>query len=423
VTVLILLTTNVRFSNCQNETEAPIIIDWDYENIVALRWAIQNPPTVDYEKLQFDIHFTVSDYIEATKHVRYDIYSSVDCGNVNNLLTNNDIMETWVTDNDTTPIGMGIDPNSKRIVTVSNSLVATNITTSNSYTSLEDGTADAYISYCVRFSLWNGEGPNDPNSSEINYLEVNISLSLDFTDEDFSINGQNVEAKDRDVQTTDDEFFVQAFICNELGQPPSDVVPLRQGELVRVCIEPTEQAKEVGFRMRHIDQFTFVQDLTPQEAIVNEVAAPNFLTELTCIPGSEQCSFETLLFADFFQNNPQSTVAGTGIATLQWGYQANRLLQHEEEEKQERWLQERSSSKTIQIPIFAILAENERERYYLNPISKESSSTRTGSRVTISLLVIFGVSLILFGSFQYFRRRQQQQCLAIDKKKILSGGV
>jgi hypothetical protein len=462
-TLLILLTTNVRLSIGQssNETEAPtesddqIIIDWDYENIVALRWAIQNPPTVDYEKLQFDIHFTVSDYIQADKHVRYDIYSSVDCGNVNYLITNNDIMETWVTEDNTTPIGMGIDPNSQRIVTVSNSLVASNITTSNSYASQGEDTADAFISYCVRFSLWNGEGPNDINSTEINHLAINITLSLDFTDEDFSINGQSVEAKERGVETTDDEFFVQAFVCNDVGQRPSDVVPLRQGELVRICIEPTEQAKEVGFRMRNIDSFAFIQDTVSQDAIQNEVAAPNFLTELTCSPGSEQCSFYTLLFANFYQNNPQSNVAGAGIATLQWGYTENRLLQQQEyldlynnhyntnniniiyeEEEEERWLQKRSSSKVIQVPIFAILAENERERYYLSSNSKKSSSsssTRTGLIITISFFVIFGVSLILFGSFQYFRRRrqqqqqqqQQQQCgLMIDNKKIvLSEGL
>ena len=415
-TVLILLTTNVRFTIGQNNTEAPTAesVDWDYENIVALRWAIQNPPTVDYEQLQFDIHFTVSDYIQADKHVRYDIYSSIDCGDVNDLITNNDIMETSVTEDDTTP-GMGIDPNSQRIVTISNSLVTTNITQSNSYTSQGEGTADAFISHCVRFSLWNGEGPNDPNSTEINHQATSIKLSLDFTDEDFSINGQNVEAKERSIETTEDEFFVQAFVCNDIGQPPGDVVPMRQGELVRVCIEPTEQAKEVGFRMRNIDSFTFNQDTVSQDAVQNEIAAPNLLTELTCNPGSEQCSFSTLLFADFYINNPQGNVAGTGIATLQWGYTANRLLQQQQQQQQEeeeRWLQKRSSSKAIQLPIFAILAENERERYYVSsnkPSSSSSSSTRTGLIITLSLFVILGVSLILLGSFQYFRRRQQQQ--------------
>jgi len=454
VSVLILW-TNVRLSICQNETDIEPIIDWDYENIVALRWKIHDPPTVEYDKLRFDIHFTVSDYIEVNKHVRYDIYSSADCGNEDDLLTNNDTMETLVSEDDT-PVGTGIDTNSKRIVTVSNSLVAQNITKSNSYKlkTTERIDDDKSIVYCVRFSLWNDDGTEGQNSTEINHLAVTITLSLDFTDEDFSINGKSVEAKDRGVETTDDEFFVQAFICNDNGEKKTDVVPLRQGDLVRICVTPTEQAKEVGFRMRHIDKFTFVQGLTSQEAILNEEAAPNFLTELTCNPGSEQCVFETLLFAYFFQNNPQDNVAGNGVATLQWGNVDNtdRHLQqqpyshdddnvnriYDDEDEEIRWLQQRSSSKVIQVPIFAILAEDEsdyRERYdsmIYGSISSSKSSARLGSIrvIIVSLLTISGLCLILFGLLRYSRRHGlrslcRKRCITIENSKetILTEGL
>jgi len=457
--LLLILWTNVRLSICQNETDIePIsqnetdiepIIDWDYENVVALRWSILNPPTVEYDKLRFDTHFTVSDYIEADKHVRYDIYSSADCSNEDDLLTNNDLMKTWVSEDDT-PVGLGIDTNIKRIVTVSNSLVAQNITKSNSY--IED---DESIVYCVRFSLWNDDGTGQ-NSTEINHLAVTITLSLDFTDEDFSINGKSVEAKDVGVKTTDDEFFVQAFLCNENGKRPSDVVPLRQGDSVRICVSPTEQAREVGFRMRHIDKFTFVQNLTSQEAVLNEVAAPNLLTELTCNPGSEQCVFETLLFS-YFYSNPQANVAGNGVATLQWGNVDNtdRYLEQQQpyshdgnddddninriyEDDEIRWLQERSSSKVIQVPIFAILAEDEsdyKERYdsmIYGSISNSKSSARVGSIrvIIVSLLAITGLCFILFGLLRYSRRHGlrslcRKRCITIENSKetILSEGL
>lgn len=156
--------------------------------------------------------------------------------------------------------------------------------------------------------------------------------------------------------------------------------------------------------------------------------------------------FETLLFAYFFQNNPQDNVAGNGVATLQWGNVDNtdRHLQqqpyshdddnvnriYDDEDEEIRWLQQRSSSKVIQVPIFAILAEDEsdyRERY--GSISSSKSSTRTGSIIIISLLVIFGVCLILFGLLQYSRCHRRclcwKQCITIEssKKIILSEGL
>lgn len=410
---------NVFDRGYNNDTDQSI--DWDYETIVVVRWNIDNPPIVEYDNLRFDIHFSVSDYIEKDKHVRYTIYQNAECGNPNDVITDSDgYMETWVTE-DNPPVGAGIDENAKRTVTVSNQLVAQTITQSKSYKKGDPGTGDdASITYCVRFSLWNGEGPSDPEAIEINHLAVTIGLNLDLTDEIYSITGQKVEARNKGIKTSDDQFFVEAFVCNIRGTPTNSVAPLRQGDAVRICIQPTEQAAEVGFRMQRIETFHFSHGITSQGAILNAEVSPNLLTNLECQPGVKQCAFETVLFSYFFQSGPEEgTIIGSGEATLQWGGEGvDRRLQFDLEsqfegtesinegeyieiEEDERLLQERSSTKTIQVPTFAILADNGRKRPRLLADSK--STARTQQTVLAFLLLVFCVVLVLPLIYYYSR--------------------
>jgi len=316
---------------------------------VALRWNIQNPPQVSYSGLKFDLHFTVSDFIQAQEHVRYDLYEGASCGYNGDKITDAGYITTVVTQDDT-PVGGGINP---RIITLSSSLVPQTIAKSTSYQE-EQGSNDASITYCVRFSLWSGPYL-DPSATQVNYVDVTVSLSVDLTD-GFSIRGQSLQARDRGVETTDDEFFVEAFLCQENGESYEDMFTLVQGEMVRVCVRPTPQAYEVGFRMRRIEKFTFVQGYTTQEAIINQNVAVNGLTELWCDPGADQCMLETLLFAYFFHSQTGS-VGGNGIASLQWGAGTSaRLLRRTSsihgEDEYGRNLQQ--SSKLISIPIFGV---------------------------------------------------------------------
>mmetsp|Transcript_35371 Transcript_35371/g.85603 ORF Transcript_35371/g.85603 Transcript_35371/m.85603 type:complete len:513 (+) Transcript_35371:653-2191(+) len=283
-------------------------IDWEYENIVALRWKIENPPVISYSGLQFNMDFTVSDYITGSL-VRYELYQGSSCGYFGDLITDSGYMTVTVVP-DSTPVGGGL---ATRVMTLENYLVPENITNSNSY--VESGT-DATITYCIRFELWDGV-ESDPNATQINHQDVTVSLALDLSDE-FSITAQNVVARDRIVETSDDEFFVEGFICDPAtGLPPQDVVPILQGQTVRVCVKPTPQALAVGFKMRRIDNFNFIQGYTTQEAVSDGSAASNGLTRLECDPGSTQCHFDTLLFAYFF-TAAISSIGGSGSASLQW---------------------------------------------------------------------------------------------------------
>ena len=407
---------NEAFKRINNETD--FSINWDHETIVVVRWDIENPPIVEYDNLRFDIHFSVSDYIEAEKHVRYTIYQNAECGDKSDIITDSDGYMVTVLSEDDTPVGPGIDLDTKKTITISNQLVPQTITESKSYKEGKPGTGkDASISYCVRLSLWNGQDMSDPEADEINHLEVTIALNLDLTEENFSISGQEVKAKNKGVKTSDDQFFVEAFVCNSSGKYSDVGAPLQQGDTVRICIQPTKQAAEVGFRMQRIEKFNFIQGMTSQGAILNAEGSSNMLTNLLCTPGAKQCAFETLLFSDFFQR-PEGTVYGRGEATLQWGGEGiDRRLQfyldsllaemeYKEEEEyfiiedDERILQERASTKSIQVPTFTILADDGRKRPHLLTISK--SEVRTQQILLTSLLFIFCVILSLPLIYYYY---------------------
>jgi len=398
------------YSNFNNETGP--MVNWDHESIVVVRWDIDYPPRIDYENLRFDIHFSVSDYIEAQKHVRYDIYQDAGCLDSNYIVKDSDgYMKTWVTEDDK-PVGVGIYD--KRTVTISNQLIAENIRQSRSYKEGEGLSGlggDSLITYCVRFSLWNAYGPSDPAAYEVNHMTVAVALNLDMVDEDFSISGQEVMARKKNVETSDDQLFLEAFVCDEGGNRPSLAVPFNQGDAVRICIQPTKQAAEVGFRMKGIEKFYFIQGVISQSAVLNAEVSSNMLTVLECQPGAIQCWFETMLFSHFYQYSADGTVVGNGEATLQWGGEGvDRRLQFElvselvrveeidanelvEIEEGERLLRERISKKSMQVPFFRVLADTGRERPRL--VADVRAEAMAQLIVLVSLVMIFCVVLFL----------------------------
>ena len=405
---LFLLWMNLDFSIGQNSTtddnyysigstENQTDVDWSWENVVLLRWDIGDQPVIQYNNLQFDIDFTVSDYVQVEEHVRYSIYQDAKCEDPNNIITDADNYMTSSVTGDDTPLGAGLDETARRIITVSNQLNPDTISQSRSYKELSsDSEYDASITYCVRFSLWN-KGPGDEEANEINHATVTISLNLILTDDALKISAQKVEAIEKGKETSDDEFFLQSFICDKEGN--HIVRPFSQGESIRICVQPTDQASEVGFRMKEIGTFSFHQGLTSQPAILNGEVATNQLTDLSCVQGSRQCAFETMLFAHFFDEQ-QGTITGSGDATLQWGGEGvDRRLKlsfpplptsiettgHDSEDE-ERSLQERTSTKIMALKDFAVFAEKSRR-----PPLRDKSMSRIQIVMIVALLSVCSI--------------------------------
>ena len=382
-------------------------VDWVWETMLVFRWDIGVLPVVQYNDLRFDIDFTVSDWIRANEHVRYTIYQNGQCGDPDDIITDSDdYMESWVTE-DNISVGVGLDMDLRRTVRISNLLNPDTIRESESYIELpSESESDAKIRYCVRFSLWGGP-PSEPEAEEINHIDVTVELNLDMTDENVSISGQSVEAAEEGVQTSEDNFFLEAFQCDQDGKHLQEITPYNQGDMVRICVQPTEQASEVGFRIKTIDTFSFSQGSTSQAAILNGEVAANQLTGLSCETGARQCVFETLLFAHFYQTK-QGTIQGNGEATLQWGGEGvDRLLKVYFESKlpqiddgdgldsnsiegEQRFLQERDSTKTMEVPNFTVLAEKRGRP----PLANKSMFT-TERIVLLSLLFLSAVVLVL----------------------------
>lgn len=358
-------------------------IDYETENILALRWKIALGG-VSYEGLTFDLHYNVSDYIEK-RLVAYSIYDGPGCSASANFITQLSYFKAWVTE-DATPVGGGLGV---REITLSTQINATSITQSRVYT---ESNSEAQINFCVRLSLYNTD-TTDPMATEINYYETAISLVVDLQDE-FAIQSQVVEPKDKGVETASDAFFLEAFVCTEKGLPHSVSEPFRQGEPVMVCVQPTAQAVEIGFRMRSIERFTFWQGYVSQEAIVAGKVAVNGLTDLRCDPGVVRCIFETLLTAAFFQG--PSTVEGSGFASLQMGSGSGvgarrrlrsqidmRPLQQHYQQQQERDL--KGNDKSLQLESFQI------ERVERHVTDGAWATTWTWSLLATLLVTMHGI--------------------------------
>lgn len=351
---------------------------YESENLLALRWKIYEP-VVTYEGLQFDLVFNVSDYI-IQDYVGYIIYDSHECSEgEDNDITDDAYFDGVITVNGT----LQGDGWGTREVTMATIISPEDIQNSNSY--IQDGN-DAHIDFCVRFGLFNND-PSDPASIEINYVEQKIILYVDLTD-GFSVSDTIVEAREVTQKTDSDAFFVIAFLCTETGNEMVNPAPFQQGELVRVCVEPTLQAYVTGLRMRRIDWFTWSRDDIPvsQEAIVGSLGALNGLTDLNCDLGAVQCSLETLLNSLFFEGPGYTN--GIGSATMQFGSGSrSRHLQGGWDSTWDRDLQS-ASPREIGIPEFGIEPVEDGLMYQLS----SRASRRT---VLISALLVLGAFLAL----------------------------
>ena len=118
------------------------------------------------------------------------------------------------------------------------------------------------------------------------------------------------------------------FRCDANDALISNLTPINQGTVVRVCVTPDAEATADGIKMRSIDLFTWSRTLpseVTQAAIISRgTVAANQLTTLNLCRGLPICSFETILFANFY--TALGSVAGSGVASMQFGSNTERHL-------------------------------------------------------------------------------------------------
>lgn len=203
---------------------------------------------------------------------------------------------------------------------------------------------------------------------------------------------------------------------------------LTQGMVIRVCIEPIQEAIMDGFRMNAIEWFTYSkisQNIT-QEAVVDQIQAPNELTRLSCVQGTSQCVVETMLFGAFFSGN--GTVEASGLATMQLGTHSSDNISQQGRQRQRsllrgqrsdsssnRMLQAASEtvSKEFDIPFEVVATTKDGDHISIESTSSFLSGSNNndagGSKTVTILIILLAISntftlFVLIFQHSFFRR-------------------
>jgi len=349
---------------------------------------------VDFGGMNFRLDYIVSDFIidnmmEATAY-------TIECREEGLAVPEADMDLTIVTDD--TPPGEG---DTERNISVEVTVKPENIENSLIYKDVydENGQKSAEVQFCMRFSLYtNGATP-----IEVNFLEILIGFTADLS-AGFSIDAIAIKPKEILVVTASQDYEVDAYQCDNDNEEISGTTlaeARNQGEVIRVCVTPNQDARDQGVYMRAIESFTYSRDyggplgLVTQVAIENSQEAPNYLTVLFCTPGILVCVFETVLFASMFMT--PGFVGGSGTALLQIG--------DNPDENRRRNLESQSSYRSLQEGDDGVAAVSEFDLDFelvlgekFNGILKTSSSSKTNaifSFVAMGTMVSLNVLLLL----------------------------
>ena len=313
---------------------------------LAQKWNLTEPVFL-YDSNSFTLDFTVTDYI-AQGMTKYSLWKAPDCQEGNLELDTSDAFKSKSTSDVVgsvdfaSPRGDG-DVATGGTVSLIMEFDPETISSSDIYTESEiDNQMIAEIRFCVRFGLWTPDTQTTP--VEVNFLETLITLTVDLTD-GFEIGSITVEPKNRLVRTANQAYEVVGYECDAAKTRLTDAeraLPRNQGEVITVCVEPEQEAKDDGIYMRSVDDFFFSRPGTlelpagvRQVAIEDNVQAGNLLTTYTSseCAGSSVCTFSTILFAQFYTSLGE--VNGAGVASMQFGTTTSRKLRAGAREAQE----------------------------------------------------------------------------------------
>jgi hypothetical protein len=280
---------------------------------LAQKWNITDP-TFGYEGLHFDLDYQVSDFIHDDM-CTFKIFDK-DCQEGGKPVTIFTAASEPLTGTFIGNGGLG-----ERVLALDIDIDAETITSDpNIYSEdVAPGAVTAQIDFCVRFSLWT----NTEDPIEVNFLETLVVLYVDLSD-GFDIGEVNVAPKLKDINTANQVYLIDGYQCDFFGAELTGAAlsaTRNQGSIIKVCVEPDQEAQRAGIKMRSIDSFTFTHLTFPaitQPAITGpNTASNNGLTVVTCTAGVDTCWFETLLFAGFYGG--PGVVGGAGVGSMQFG--------------------------------------------------------------------------------------------------------
>lgn len=139
----------------------------------------------------------------------------------------------------------------------------------------------------------------------------------DLTD-GFQLGLINVEDREKLERTENIECEIIAYECDDDKIALENPGFLRnQGSETRVCVELTQESKDLGLYLDRVLWFYFLRE-DPREVqqwsiVMDSEESPDQLTEYNCMRGEEICAFNTILRADFYAWQGISIVRGIGL--------------------------------------------------------------------------------------------------------------
>jgi len=277
-------------------TKSPVSRDPTSEpTVVALEnlWKIV-PGSTTYDNLKFSFNYKI--HRHHSESILRALVLDKECTNPTNP-DNTDVSSAFATN--------------VLLISTENALVEVNLNTSeildlgsNYFEYKDDG--DAGIYFCLRFGIFD-------DGVEVNFVESIAQLDVSLTDKNFTVTGATVSPKERDASNETDAFTVTVKFCDSAGNLISDVV-LNQGQSIKVCVSVNDQTTIID----KLFDFSWKKDEDgeyEQVALDNDGNAEKF-SSLSCTGLSAECSFESLLTAQFYTST--STVTGRGSALLKF---------------------------------------------------------------------------------------------------------
>jgi len=342
----------------------------------------------DLDIMTFRLDYIVSDFI--LDNMMTATAYTTECKEGGYLVPDSDMKFEIVMDD--VPPGAG---DSERNISV-NITVDPSIEDSIIFTTVDDENGmSAEVDFCLRLSLYtDGSTP-----IEVNFLETIVGLRVNLSS-GFSIDAFQVAPKEVLLVTASEEFEAVGYKCDRNNDPLTGEAltkAMNQGEVIRVCVTPNQEARNQGVYMRAIESFTYFRDyggplgLVTQVAVEDSKAASNYLTVLDCTPGMLVCTFETILFASMFMS--PGFVDGSGTAILQFGSDANIWRQRNlESQSSYRSLQEGDGETVVsKFDLDFEIIQGEK----FNGVLKKSSSLDTKTFTHIITGTMFWLSLML----------------------------
>jgi hypothetical protein len=262
-------------------------------------------PVFHYDGLRFNMDYRISTSIDP-ELVRNDLWTDTNCE------------RPIQSDNPVMPYELLYDPPDDvfgdviagtRVVRVS-SLIDPVMIVDARWVSHKVGKNNVAVNFCSTFAI-----KQDLTSADVAFTRENHFLM------DVDVGGSSIVSY-LEGDAIEESWQIDMYQCDgELVRiPDEDLLPIQQGQHVRLCVATANATRASGVYINNINQFTYqrADDGLVQNAITKgQVPSEDGSTQILCRAGNDLCAIDTVLSNSFFHS--PGRIEGTGIVRLQFG--------------------------------------------------------------------------------------------------------